>query len=102
MQAGGYLESRAEMVDHQITKDEVRSVAATILRIPEGNETYDREFVGDGGIKFTCNILAIIDTEAVDLAAIAGDKNRLNVSSEISDEVNRLQRENSDRQILSI
>ena len=63
MQAGVYIESRSEMVDHIITKDEVRAVAATILKIPDGNETYDREFVGNGGIKITCNIHAIIDTE---------------------------------------
>ena len=98
MQAGVYIESRSEMVDHIITKDEVRAVAATILKIPEGNETYDREFVGNGGIKITCNIHAIIDTEKVDLAAIAGDKRNLEIRTGMMNEVDQLQQKNLELQ----
>ena len=94
MQAGVYIESRSEMVDHIITKDEVRAVAATILKVPEGNETYEHEVVGNGGMKVKCKILAIIDTEAVDLAAIAGDKRNLEVRTGMMNEVDQLQREN--------
>ncbi|MBR1419520.1 MAG: hypothetical protein IJ575_00460 [Selenomonadaceae bacterium] len=98
MQAGVYIESRSEMVDHIITKDEVRAVAATILKIPDGNETYDREFVGNGGIKITCNIHAIIDTEKVDLAAIAGDKRNLEIRTGMMNEVEQLQQKNLELQ----
>ena len=98
MQAGVYIESRSEMVDHIITKDEVRAVAATILKIPDGNETYDREFVGNGGIKITCNIHAIIDTEKVDLAAIAGGKRNLEIRTGMMNEVDQLQQKNLELQ----
>ena len=98
MQAGVYIESRSEMVDHIITKDEVRAVAATILKIPDGNETYDREFVGNGGIKITCNIHAIIDTEKVDLAAIAGGKRNLEIRTGMINEVDQLQQKNLELQ----
>ena len=91
-QVGIYLESHTEMIDQQITKDEVRAVAAAILKVPE--ENYDQEFVGNGGFKVTCRIHAVIDTEKVDIATIASDKKDLKNRNGLMNKVDQLEEEN--------
>lgn len=74
--AGVYLETYSEMINFELTKDEVRTVAANLLKIQDESSTV--EVVEKNLLKFTVTIKALVDDISdEDLKAIMKDKQTL-------------------------
>ena len=70
-QAGVYVESYTETQNLTLTKDEVRMVAGTVLRVL--HEDVTPELVGDVW-RYRVHLVCEVDTSKVDLAALAQNK----------------------------
>ena len=73
-QAGVYVESYTETQNLTLTKDEVRMVAGTVLRVL--HEDVTPELVGDVW-RYRVHLVCEVDTSKVDLAALAQNKAEL-------------------------
>lgn len=88
--AGVYIESVSEVHDYALTRDEIRTVAAAVLRVRD--EQVTPELVGDAW-RYRVHLVCSVDTDGIDLAALAGDKAEL---ARLTQERDALQRENGD------
>ena len=88
--AGVYIESVSAVQDYALTRDEIRTVAAAVLRVRD--ERVTPELVGDAW-RYHVHLVCSVDTEGIDLAALAGDKAEL---ARLTRERDALQRENDD------
>ena len=88
--AGVYIESVSEVHDYALTRDEIRTVAAAVLRVLD--EQVTPEFGGDAW-RYHVHLVCSVDTDGIDLAALAGDKAKL---ARLTQERDALQRENDD------
>ena len=70
-QAGVYVESYTETQNLTLTKDEVRMVAGTVLRVL--HEDVTPELIGDVW-RYRVHLVCEVDTSKVDLAALAQNK----------------------------
>jgi len=89
-QAGVYIESYSETQDYTLTRDEIRTVAAAVLRVL--HEDVTPELVGDAW-RYRVHLLCSVDTEGIDLKALAENKAELR---RLTQERDALQRENDD------
>ena len=69
--AGIYIESTSEVQGYTLTRDEVRTVAAAVLRVLD--EKVTPELVGDAW-RYRIHLVCSVDTDGIDLKALAGDK----------------------------
>ena len=88
--AGVYIESVSEVQDYALTRDEIRTVAAAVLRVLD--EQITPELVGDAW-RYRVHLVCSVDTDGIDLAALARDKAEL---ARLTRERDALQRENND------
>ena len=88
--AGVYIESMSEVQDYALTRDEIRTVAAAVLRVLD--EQVTPELVGDAW-RYRVHLVCSVDTDGIDLAALARDKAEL---ARLTRERDALQRENND------
>ena len=88
--AGVYIESVSEVQGYALERDEIRTVAAAVLRVLD--EQVTPELVGDAW-RYRVHLVCSVDTEGIDLAALAGDKAEL---ARLTRERDALQRENDD------
>ena len=88
--AGVYIESVSEVQDYALTRDEIRTVAAAVLRVLD--EQVTPELVGDAW-RYRVHLVCSVDTDGIDLAALARDKAEL---ARLTRERDALQRENND------
>ena len=86
--AGIYIESTSEVQDYALTKDEIRTVAAAVLRVL--HEDVTPELVGDVW-RYRVHLICSVDTEGIDLKALAENKTEL---ARLQRERDLLQREN--------
>jgi len=70
-QAGVYVESYTETQNLTLTKDEVRMVAGTVLRVLQEKAT--PELIGDAW-RYSVHLVCEVDTAKVDLASLASNK----------------------------
>ena len=85
-QAGVYVESYTETQNLTLTKDEVRMVAGTVLRVL--HEDVTPELVGDVW-RYRVHLVCEVDTSKVDLAALAQNKAELARLQKERDELKR-------------
>ena len=88
--AGVYIESVSEVRDYALTRDEIRTVAAAVLRVLD--EQVTPELIGEAW-RYRVHLVCAVDTEGIDLAALAHDKAEL---ARLTEERDALQRENDD------
>ena len=88
--AGVYIESVSEVRDYALTRDEIRTVAAAVLRVLD--EQVTPELIGDAW-RYRVHLVCSVDTEGIDLADLARDKAEL---ARLTEERDALQRENDD------
>lgn len=72
--AGVYIESTSDVQDSALTKDEIRTVAAAVLRVTE--EEITPTLIGDVW-RYHVHLVCSVDTEGIDLKALAGSKAEL-------------------------
>lgn len=65
-QAGTYVESYTKTVNHELSEDEVSTLASTVLRVME--ETYTTDDMGGQGVRICCHIRAVVDSVTIDKA----------------------------------
>ena len=70
-QAGVYIESTSEVQGYALTRDEIRTVAAAILRVL--HEEITPELVG-GAWRYRVHLVCAVDAEGIDLRALAQNK----------------------------
>ena len=70
-QAGVYIESTSEVQGYALTRDEIRTVAAVILRVL--HEEVTPELVG-GAWRYRVHLVCAVDAEGIDLRALAQNK----------------------------
>jgi len=70
-QAGVYIESTSEVQGYALTRDEIRTVAAAILRVL--HEEVTPELVG-GAWRYRVHLVCAVDAEGIDLRALAQNK----------------------------
>ena len=70
-QAGVYIESTSEVQGCALTRDEIRTVAAAILRVL--HEEVTPELVG-GAWRYRVHLVCAVDAEGIDLRALAQNK----------------------------
>ena len=70
-QAGVYIESTSEVQGYALTRDEIRTVAAAILRVL--HEEVTPELVGDAW-RYRVHLVCAVDAEGIDLRALAQNK----------------------------
>ena len=85
-QAGVYVESYTETQNLTLTADEVRMVAATVLRVLKEDST--PELIGDTW-RYRVHLVCEVDTARVDLAALAQNKAELARLQKERDELKR-------------
>ena len=73
-QAGVYVETYTETQNLTLTRDEVRMVAGTVLRVLDERTT--PELVGDAW-RYRVHLVCAVDTERVDLAALSANRAEL-------------------------
>lgn len=69
--AGIYIESTSEVQGYALTHDEIRTVAAAVLRVLHEEAT--PELVGDAW-RYRVHLVCSVDTEGIDLKELAGSK----------------------------
>ena len=92
-QAGVYVESNTEVVNAQLTKDEIKTVAGAILRVEE--EKITPETKGDI-ITFHCHLRALVNLDAVDIQKILDNRTLLEERTRLQKENERLVKENEE------
>ena len=73
-QAGVYIESTSEVQGYTLTRDEIRTVAAAVLRIL--HEDVTPELI-EGAWRYRVHLVCSVDTEGIDLKALAQNKAEL-------------------------
>ena len=84
--AGIYLESTSEVQGYALTRDEIRTVAAAVLRVLREEAT--PELVGDAW-RYRVHLVCSVDTEGIDLKELAGSKAELARLTRERDELKR-------------
>ena len=72
--AGIYIESTSEVQGYALTRDEIRTVAAAVLRVLREEAT--PELVGDAW-RYRVHLVCSVDTEGIDLKELASSKAEL-------------------------
>ena len=73
-QAGVYIESTSEVQGYTLTHDEIRTVAAAVLRVL--HEDVTPELI-EGAWRYRVHLVCSVDTEGIDLKALAQNKAEL-------------------------
>ena len=73
-QAGVYIESTSEVQGYALTRDEIRTVAAAVLRVL--HEDVTPELI-EGAWRYRVHLVCSVDTEGIDLKALAQNKAEL-------------------------
>ncbi len=89
-QAGVYIESYSETQNYTLTRDEVRMVAAAVLRVL--HEDVTPELI-EGAWRYRVHLVCSVDTEGIDLKALAQNKAEL---ARLTQERDALKRANDD------
>lgn len=89
---GVFVESLSQIVNSNLTKDEVNVITAQIMQIE--SEKIRPEVEG-ASIKYMCEIVAKIDTDLVNLENYVNNKAALNENVRLKNEIDRLQKENN-------
>lgn len=84
--AGIYIESTSEVQGYALTRDEIRTVAAAVLRVLREEAT--PELVGDAWC-YRVHLVCSVDTEGIDLKELAGSKAELARLTRERDELKR-------------
>ena len=84
--AGIYIESTSEVQGYTLTRDEIRTVAAAVLRVLHEEAT--PELVGDAW-RYRVHLVCSVDTEGIDLKELAGSKAELARLTQERDELKR-------------
>ena len=84
--AGIYIESTSEVQGYALTRDEIRTVAAAVLRVLHEEAT--PELVGDAW-RYRVHLVCSVDTEGIDLEELAGSKAELARLTRERDELKR-------------
>ena len=84
--AGIYIESSSEVQGYALTRDEIRTVAAAVLRVLREEAT--PELVGDAW-RYRVHLICSVDTEGIDLKELAGSKAELARLTQERDELKR-------------
>ena len=84
--AGIYIESTSEVQGYTLTRDEIRTVAAAVLRVLR--EEAAPELVGDAW-RYRVHLVCSVDTEGIDLKELAGSKAELARLTRERDELKR-------------
>ncbi|WP_315452921.1 hypothetical protein [uncultured Selenomonas sp.] len=84
--AGIYIESTSEVQGYTLTRDEIRTVAAAVLRVLHEEAT--PELVGDAW-RYRVHLVCSVDTEGIDLKELAGSKAELARLTRERDELKR-------------
>ena len=84
--AGIYIESTSEVQGYALTRDEIRTVAAAVLRVLREEAT--PELVGDAW-RYRVHLVCSVDTEGIDLKELAGSKAELARLTQERDELKR-------------
>ena len=84
--AGIYIESTSEVQGYTLTRDEIRTVAAAVLRVLREEAT--PELVGDAW-RYRVHLVCSVDTEGIDLKELAGSKAELARLTRERDELKR-------------
>lgn len=85
-QAGVYVESYTETQNLTLTKDEVRMVAGTVLRVLKEEATPE---LIEGAWRYRVHLVCEVDASKVDLAALASNKNEIARLQKERDELKR-------------
>jgi len=88
--AGVYVESYTHTVNNQINKDEIKTVAGSILKI-ESSEI--KPIINGESIEFCCHIKAWVDTSNIDLREILQNKKLVEKTTEQQKKINELNTE---------
>ena len=72
--AGVYIESTSEVQGYTLTRDEIRTVAAAVLRVL--HEDVTPELI-EGAWRYRVHLVCSVDTEGIDLKALAQNKAEL-------------------------
>ena len=88
--AGVYIESTSEVQGYTLTRDEIRTVAAAVLRIL--HEDVTPELI-EGAWRYRVHLVCSVDTEGIDLKALAQNKAEL---ARLTQERDALKRANDD------
>ena len=83
---GIYIESTSEVQGYALTRDEIRTVAAAVLRVLREEAT--PELVGDAW-RYRVHLICSVDTEGIDLKELAGSKAELARLTQERDELKR-------------
>ena len=89
-QAGVYIESTSEVQGYTLTRDEIRTVAAAVLRVL--HEDVTPELI-EGAWRYRVHLVCSVDTEGIDLKALAQNKAEL---ARLTQERDALKRANDD------
>ena len=73
-QAGIYIESTSEVQGYTLTRDEIRTDAAAVLRVLHEDVTPE---VIEGAWRYRVHLVCSVDTEGIDLKALAQNKAEL-------------------------
>ena len=84
--AGIYIESTSEVQGYTLTRDEIRTVAAAVLRVLHEEAT--PELVGDAW-RYRVHLVCSVDTEGINLKELAGSKAELARLTRERDELKR-------------
>ena len=84
--AGIYIESTSEVQGYALTRDEIRTVAAAVLRVLREEAT--PELVGDAW-RYRVHLVCSVDTEGIDLKELASSKAELARLTQERDELKR-------------
>ena len=84
--AGIYIESSSEVQGYALTRDEIRTVAAAVLRVLREEAT--PELIGDAW-RYRVHLICSVDTEGIDLKELAGSKAELARLTQERDELKR-------------
>ena len=88
--AGVYIESTSEVQGYTLTHDEIRTVAAAVLRVL--HEDVTPELI-EGAWRYRVHLVCSVDTEGIDLKALAQNKAEL---ARLTQERDALKRANDD------
>ena len=84
--AGIYIESTSEVQGYTLTRDEIRTVTAAVLRVLHEEAT--PELIGDAW-RYRVHLVCSVDTEGIDLKELAGSKAELARLTRERDELKR-------------
>ena len=88
--AGVYIESTSEVQGYTLTRDEIRTVAAAVLRVLHEDVTLE---LIEGAWRYRVHLVCSVDTEGIDLKALAQNKAEL---ARLTQERDALKRANDD------